>query len=407
VKTKARKIMEHVFFCTGHELKIPNIVKSEGLYLYDDQGKGYMDLESGVWCTSIGHKNAELNRKIKNQIDLLMHTGFCYSNKILEKSAKSILKVAGFNNGKSVFLCSGSEAVEISRQMARHLTHKNISLTLHDSYLGAYSSIIDKSKNWYLLNWEQCKICPDKDKCNSSCDVLLNIPKDVSEFIFEPGSSSGFVRFPPKAFISKIAQIVRDNGGKIIVNEVTTGIGRTGKWFGFQHYDIIPDFVAVGKGIGNGYPVSIALINKTTGKQLERKPFHYSQSHQNDPLGASIAHGVIQYIEDNDLISKAESNGLLLHKHLESLVDNEIIIEVRGRGLMFAVDIKNEEITNFLYDDLIERGYIVGNRGSSFRIDPPLTIQKTEIDRFIEVLKESISRYKIMLETFGKRYRLS
>ena len=83
--------MEHVYFCTGHELKIPNIVKSKGLYLYDEQGKGYMDLESGVWCTSIGHNNAKINGIIKIQIDSLMHAGFCYSNEILEKSAKSIL----------------------------------------------------------------------------------------------------------------------------------------------------------------------------------------------------------------------------------------------------------------------------------------------------------------------------
>ena len=158
--------MEHILFCTGHELKIPNIVKSEGLYIYDDQGKCYMDLESGVWCISIGHNNAEINKIIKNQIDLLIHAGFCYSNEILEKSAKSILKVAGFNNGKSVFLCSGSEAVEMSRQMARHLTDKNVSLTLHDSHLGAYSSIIDKSKNWYLLR--------ARPKINSHFDASMH-----------------------------------------------------------------------------------------------------------------------------------------------------------------------------------------------------------------------------------------
>jgi len=386
--------MEHVLFCTGHELKIQNIVKSEGLYLYDEQGKGYMDLESGVWCTSLGHNNAEINRIIKNQIDSLMHAGFCYSNEILEESAKSVLKVAGFDSGKGVFLCSGSEAIEISRQMAKHLTEKSISLTLHDSYLGAYSSIIDKSRNWYLLNWEQCKTCPDKENCDLSCEVLQKIPKNISEFVFEPGSSSGFVRFPPNALISNIVKIVRDNGGKIIVNEVTTGIGRTGKWYGFQHYDIDPDFVAVGKGIGNGYPVSIALINEPTTLQLEQKPFHYSQSHQNDPLGASIVHGVIQYMEKNDLISNAQCNGLLLQRHLESLIDKENVLEVRGRGLMFAVDIKDEKIAKSIYNDLIEKGYLIGNRGSAFRIDPPLTITKAEIDEFIAALKNSISRFK-------------
>ena len=386
--------MEHVLICTGHELKIPNIVKSKGPYLYDKQGKRYMDLESGVWCTSIGHNNEEINGIIKNQIDSLMHAGFCYSNEILEKSAESILKVAGFNNGKSVFLCSGSEAIEISSQMAKHLTAESVSLALHDSYLGAYASITDKSRNWHLLNWEQCKTCSDKDECDLSCEVLRKIPKNVSDFIFEPGSSSGFVRFPPKAMIKNIVKIVRDNNGKIIANEVTTGIGRTGKWFGYQHYDINPDFIAVGKGIGNGYPVSIALINEYTARQLELKPFHYSQSHQNDPLGASIVQGVIQYIERNDLISKAQRNGALLQKQFESVVDKEIILEVRGRGLMFAVDIKNESLTNSIYSELIRKGYIVGNRGSSLRIDPPLTISKAEIDGFIEALRETISHIK-------------
>lgn len=384
--------MEHVFFCTGHELKIPNIVKSEGLYLYDDKGKRYMDLESGVWCTALGHNNAKINKIINAQINSLMHTGFCYSNEIVEKSAKSTLSVAGFENGKSVFLCSGSEAVEICRQMAKHLNEKKISMTLHDSYLGAYSSITDKSINWHLLNWEQCKTCPTKNTCNPSCEVLQSIPEDVSEFIFEPGSSSGFVRFPPKTFIANIVNIVRRNGGKIVANEVTTGCGRTGRWFGFQHYDITPDFIAVGKGVGNGYPVSIALIDESSCKELELKPFHYSQSHQNDPLGASIAYGVIDYIEKNDLISKAHSNGLLLYEQLKSLVDNEVILDVRGRGLMIAVDIKSEKIASSIYENLIKEGYLVGKRSKLFRIDPPLTITKAKINGFIEVLRALVPK---------------
>jgi acetylornithine/N-succinyldiaminopimelate aminotransferase len=202
--------MRHVYFCTGHELKIANVIKGEGIYLYDENGNCYVDLEAGVWCTSLGHNNPKINSIIKKQLDTLTHAGFCYSNAILEKSAKAILNIAGFCNGKSVFLCSGSEAVEISRQMAKHITGKNISLTLFDSYLGAYSSITDKSRNWHLLNWEKCKTCPDSQKCDVSCDVFKNIPKDISEFIFEPGSSSGFVRFPPKAMIRNIVNIVKD-----------------------------------------------------------------------------------------------------------------------------------------------------------------------------------------------------
>lgn len=383
--------MKHVYLCTGHELKIPNIVNSDGLYLFDDKGKKYMDLVSGVWCTSIGHNNGEINNIIKKQVDSLMHAGFCYSSEIVEKAAKSILNIANFHNGKSVFLCSGSEAIELSRQMSQHLTGNHVSLTLHDSYLGAYASITDKSRGWHLFNWELCRTCPDKDRCLPTCQQLQEIPKNVSEFIFEPGSSSGFVRFPPQSLIKNIAKIVRENGGKIIVNEVTTGIGRTGKWFGYQHYDINPDFIAVGKGIGNGYPVSATLIGESVSKQLELRPFRYGQSHQNDPLGASIIHGVIQYIENNDLISKAEKNGMYLKHKLEALVDKDIFLKTRGRGLMFIFEIKDKRTTNSIYNNLIEKGFLTCNRGTALRVDPPLTITKSEIDHFIEALKESKS----------------
>lgn len=383
--------MNHVFFCTGHEVKIPNIVKGNGIYVYDYDGKRYVDLEAGVWCVSVGHNNAEINKVIKKQVDSLMHAGFCYSNEILEKSAQSILNLIKMDRGKAIFLCSGSEAIEVSRQMAKFLTEKSVSMTLHDSYLGSYSSVVDRTKGWYLLNWERCKFCPEQEVCSISCEVLKSIPEDISEFIFEPGSSSGFVRFPPKALIHNIVKIVKENKGKIIVNEVTTGIGRTGKWFGYQHYDITPDFIAIGKGIGNGYPVSIALISEENVLELEKKGFRYHQSHQNDPLGASVALAVINYIKANNLIAKAFGTGLFLEEKLKSLVDREIILEVRCRGLMCGLDLKNKEIANTIFNALLDIGYIVGNRGSFFRIDPPLIISKSDIDAFVRVLEKVIN----------------
>ncbi len=382
--------MEHVYSCTGHELKIPNIVGSQGVYLFDDKGKRFMDLESGVWCISIGHRNEQINRTITKQIDSLMHAGFCYSNQILEESSKSILDITNFINGKCVFLCSGSEAIEISRQISKHLSGKKMSMTLHDSYLGAYVSVTDRTKGWYIFNWERCKACRENDICDPSCEALQNIPEDISDFVFEPGSSSGFVRFPPKTLIQNIVKIIRNNSGKIIANEVTTGVGRTGKWFGYQHYDIEPDLIAIGKGIGNGYPVSVATINQATVSELEMKPLKYAQSHQNDPLGAAVVREVIREIENNDLITKAGQKGPVFLSELDSLVDNEIVLDVRGRGMMFAMDLPNKDVANEIYGDLIAQGYILGNRGASFRIDPPLIMTEAEFDGFIDAFRAVI-----------------
>ncbi len=386
--------MKNVYLCTGHELKIPNVVDSRGVYLFDEKGKRYMDLESGVWCVSVGHKNERVCRAISNQLDSLMHAGFCYGNQIVDESAKSVLDITGLIGGKCLFLCSGSEGIEVSRQIAKHLTGRRMSMTLHDSYLGSYGSVTDRTRDWFILDWESCKTCAKSEQCDPMCEALQDIPEDIADFLFEPGSSSGFVRFPPKALIQNIVTIVRNNGGKIIVNEVTTGVGRTGKWWGFQHYDMEPDMVAIGKGIGNGYPVSVAAISRGTVDELYAKPFKYAQSHQNDPMGAAVVQAVMQEIEENGLIAEAEQKGGRFLSQLQSLVDHKIILDVRGRGMIFALDLPSKELAEEIYSGLIEQGYIIGNRGATFRIDPPLTLTEEEFDGFFSIFKTLIESRK-------------
>ena len=383
----------YIYNCTGHKLKIPNIVDSEGVFVIDEHGKKYMDLESGVWCISLGHKNKRVNQAISNQCNSVFQSGFAYTSKGVDTAAKRILDVVGFSEGKCVFLCSGSEAIEISRQIAKHITQYSKSMTLHDSYLGAYSSVSDRSRGWYLFDWKRCESCASNQDCSKDCELFQEIPNDISDFVFEPGSSSGFVRFPPKSMIQNLVDIVRKNGGKILVNEVTTGVGRTGKWFGYQHYDVTPDLIAIGKGIGNGYPVSVAVVNEETIRELNNKSFHYSQSHQNDPLGASVVKEVVDIIEESNLIGNAAKKGAQFLEQLNNLIDGKVILRVRGRGLMMAVDLCDAATTEQIYDALIERGFLVGNRGSTFRIDPPLTITTDEFDRFVDTFREIIKKF--------------
>ncbi|MEL6225158.1 MAG: aminotransferase class III-fold pyridoxal phosphate-dependent enzyme [Cyanobacteria bacterium J06627_8] len=291
------------------------------------------------------------------------------------------------HGGQCVFLCSGSEAIEISRQIARHLTGFETSLTFSDSYLGAYSSVGDRRAGWCILDW----LTSDSEISTSEADRLIaSIPSDVSDFIFEPGSSSGHVRFPPQSLVKRIVDTVRANGGKIIANEVTTGTGRTGRWFGYQHYGIQPDLIAVGKGIGNGYPVSVAVISPHMVNELRGTAFHYSQSHQNDPLGASIVQEVINVIEKGQLVTESARKGSALLHELRKLVDTSTVLDVRGRGLMIAIDLQDAETTNRIYSELLNRGFIVGNRGSFLRIDPPLTVTDDELKSFVAVFAEIV-----------------
>jgi acetylornithine aminotransferase len=383
--------MKHIIWSTGHKLRFDNIVDSENCFLYNTHGNKFIDMESGVWCTSVGHNNKRINNVIASQINRITHTGFCYCSPQIEETAKMVLEIAGINDGKCEFLSSGSEAIEFGMRAARTITDKPLALTFSDSYFGAYGDASSKDKsNWYLYNWMECSCGANGKGCIGECESFRNIPfEKIGIFLFEPGSSSGLVRFPTFELVSKICARIKDNDGIVMANEITTGTGRTGKWFGYQHYNFVPDIVAIGKGIGNGYPVSIVAVSQKVAEKIEVSGFKYSQSHQNDPLGAFIADEVISIISDEGLLEKCCQHGTYLkEKILEMKSETSLLKEVRGRGLMIAIELKKN--SQEVYENLLEQGFIVAKRPNSevLRLDPALTIEKSTLDLFLKAFKD-------------------
>ncbi|UCH85409.1 MAG: aminotransferase class III-fold pyridoxal phosphate-dependent enzyme, partial [Candidatus Latescibacterota bacterium] len=335
----------HLIWYPGHELLLNDIVRADNCYLYDSKGNRYVDLESGVWCASIGHGHPRILNAIKNQFEQIAHNGFNYSSEVVEESAQAILSLLGFDGGRCVFLCSGSESVEYGVRTAQQISQKPLMMTMTDSYFGAYGSASRKQADeWFLFDWEACVDCPHPDDCNDGCEHWMAIPfEKIGGFILEPGSSSGLVRFPPKKLIRNIVNRIHADDGLVLINEVTTGIGQTGRWFGHQHYDIAPDIVAMGKGVGNGYPVSVTAFAPGVIERLGGEPINYAQSHQNDPLGAVVAREVIRTIKEDNLIDRANRIGGVLASGLRKIKDRfSPIKDVRWRGLMAAVDINED-----------------------------------------------------------------
>ena len=369
--------MKNILHLSGHSILYDDIIRADNCILYDSKGNDYLDMESGVWCSTVGHCNPCMIKPLNEQASDIIHTGFCYINPILDKACEKILKITGLKNGKSLFLCSGSEVVDLAIRISKHITGRKLILTMADSYLSALG-YFDNKDNWILLDWLN----------NESIEKISF--EQIAAFVFEPGSSSGMVRFPPKDLIKQIVRKTKDNDGIVICNEVTTGIGRTGQWFGYNHYDITPDIAALGKGLGNGYPVSCLACSEETAKNINYETFFYSQSHQNDPLGAFIANEVIDIIEKENLIHAGNKKGERIISELKSLEGKYgIIKEIRGRGLMIAVDFisKNEtSVAKLVNDKLKEKRIILVHRRNSetFRIDPCLTIRDEDIERFIK-----------------------
>ena len=146
--------MKNILWYSGHKVTIPDVSKAEGCYIYDNAGNRFLDLESGVWCTSLGHNHPEVNNTIKEQIDIITHSGYCYSHKIVQTASEKILNLVGFQNGKCVYLSSGTEAVELGVQVLRAISNKPKLLTMSDSFLGSYGSAgTRKNYEWYLFDW--------------------------------------------------------------------------------------------------------------------------------------------------------------------------------------------------------------------------------------------------------------
>jgi acetylornithine aminotransferase len=373
--------MDHILKC--HEIVKTDFVRGENCYLYD------IDFESGIWSAALGHSHPRINQVIRDQLEKVIHLGTRYPSNIVEEAAIDILDIVGIGtgNGKCTFLSSGSEAVEFAVQAARRITNKQQLLTFSSSYLAAYGSAGRKRiDEWLLFDWNACEQ-------EGAGDYLRKVRFDtIGAFVFEPGGSgSGFVKFPPRKLVQEIVQRVKQAGGLLVVNEITTGMGRTGKWFGFRHYDIQPDIVALGKGLGNGYPVSAVAMTRNCSERLENNGLHYAQSHQNDPLGCAVAREVIYVLREEKWVERGNAVGAYFLEGLRHLRKKyDVVKDARGRGMLLALEFHpHESITaSRAYHALLERGFLVGYYPAAniLRFDPSLTIEEDDIKRLLECI---------------------
>ena len=368
--------MDHILRC--HPILKEDFVSAQGSFLQDREGRTYLDGESGVWCVPLGHGHPRIQKILNNQYGTLAHMGFRYGCDIIEQAALDLLKVLGFPDGKVVFLTSGSEAVELGLKFAQIVTSRCKWMGLEPSYLSAYGQGQDMgTSRWHMIE-------------RSARPV--NLPQDPSSYaalVLEPGSAGGSVCFPATELIEPLARDLQCAEALVVVDEVTTGMGRTGQWFAFQHYDLQPDIVAVGKGLGNGYPISAVAVRQHVADHIEAAGLHYVQSHQNDPLGCAVACEVIATLREEGLIQRSAQMG----ERLQSMLSQRSypgIREVRGKGLMIAVELTEELQAGNIFNRMLERGILVGCNPSynCIRFMPPLNTPESALETFVEQCEE-------------------
>ena len=437
----------HLFYQS--RLRRPLVDRAEGIYFWDSTGKRYLDGSSGAMVCNIGHSNPNVLEAMRKQME---RATFAYrlqfENEPAEKLTGHLVEYMPGDLDKVFFVSGGSEAVEACLKMARQYTlaigqpqrYKTISRfpSYHGSTLGALAatgmSLMSAPFDPMLRQMPKISaptVYLDRDECTSAEkrnlrglyyanlleeEILRQGPETVLSFIMEPigGASTGAL-VAPDSYYGRIREICDRYGVLLIYDEVMSGAGRTGRhYLGGAHWNAEPDLIALSKGMAAGYSPLGAMV--TSGKMVEpvldSGGFVHGYTYAGNPLSCSAGLAVLEEIEKQNLLAKAERTGALLKSRLEALLPRfSFIGDVRGKGLLLAVEFVADRETmqplppemnahTEVVDMAFERGLIIYSRrtrggriGDHFLICPPLIIEETQIDELLKMFTDTLVEF--------------
>lgn len=422
--------------------KWQRISHGKGVYLFDSEGRGYLDACAGVHVVSIGHGVEEVTRAMSEQAEKVC---FTYSHFLSDSQidlAAKITSMAPAGLNRAFFISGGSEATESALKIARkyHVEtgnpqkHRVISRwqSWHGNTIGALS--MSGRSAWrhdyapYLLDFPHiappfCDHCPygkSYPGCNLTCAEELErvIHQEgahtISAFIAEPvlGTSAAGLA-PPDDYFPAIREICDRHNVLMIVDEVVTGFGRTGTNFGIDHWNVVPDIMATGKGLSSGYtPLAATLTHERIYESIYKtaRSFVHGHTYGGNPLSCAIALAVQNYIEQHDLIDRCARLGDIMLEQMQPLKQLPIVTHVRGKGLLLGVEFAADKergtpfevekgVTAMVVGRCLEKsvlimpgapGLIDGAAGDHVCLSPPFTVSEEEIEQIVSVLRESI-----------------
>lgn len=423
----------------------PIIIKNaKGIYLYDYDGNEYIDIISSWWCNLLGHCNKKINEKIKNQIDNLEHVIFAnfshmpaidLCEKLSYSLPNKLNKFLFSDNGSSSIEC----ALKLAFQYQYQIGNKNKKLFMcftnsyHGETLGALSvSNIDLYKKIYnsmlmdVIQLEspdcyRCKYEKTRYNCNCECfetieDSFETYAENVAAIIIEPllQASAGMKIYPP-LYIKKLKNICDKYNVLLILDEIATGFGRTGKMFAMDYCDITPDIICLSKSLTGGYlPMALTVTNNDIynafyDDYLNGKAFMHSHTYSGNPLACTAAIAVQDILKEDNVIENTKENAIYLNNILKNnLLDCNNIGEIRNIGLINAIEIVNHKNTKMSFDKELRLGYEIYKKalknglllrplGDVLYFNPPINITKEEINlsvnKCVKSIMEVLSHY--------------
>ncbi len=350
-------------------------------YVYDKEGKKFLDFIGGIACVPAGHANKKVINAVYDDIKKLTHVSNLYYTEPQVKLAEKLVKISGL---KKCFFCnSGAEANEAAIKLAKKITgksefivfehafhgrtHGSLSATWKPKYKELFNPLVE---GFHFVEYNDLQAIQDAIN-DKTAAVMIEIIQGEAGVIT-----------PSKDYILNVAKLCCDKKILLIVDEVQTGNGRTGKYFCYQHYGIMPDIVTTAKGLANGLPIGACISKYEFGRGDHASTFGGNN------VACAAANATIDYIMENELMDNAVTVGNYFMVELKKL---EKVKEVRGMGLMIGADIEGE--AKKVAEECLKKGLLCNNVAeNTIRFLPALTVSKKEVDKAIKILKEVLEK---------------
>ncbi|MGN6727047.1 MAG: aspartate aminotransferase family protein [Tepidisphaeraceae bacterium] len=424
VSETVRKHKEYLFPAVAMYYQEPiAIVKGEGSYVWDDQGNQYLDAFGGVLTVSVGHANPTVVDAVVEQVKTISHTSTLYANAPQSDLAEKLAHMTPGDLKKTFFTSSGTEANETAMNAARVATGHMDIITLRHSYSGRSLQTLAGcgQSGWKKIplpvagihhaHAPYCYRCPfgatDNRNCSLECAndieelIQTTTGGTIAAFMAEVVIGSGGFMVPPKGYFERAAQIARNYGGVFIADEVQTAWGRTGgKWWGIEHYDVVPDIMVSAKGMGNGAPVAMTIA---TPAVADKYPGITFATYGGNPVSMAATTATMKVIEDNNLLENCRTTGAYLGERFAALKDKYPLVgDARGRGMMQAIELVQDRQSKQpdpaavakVFEETKKRGVLIGKGGvygNVIRTGLMLNAGKDQVDQMVDAIDAGLA----------------
>ncbi len=364
--------------------------RGEGCHVWDTEGNRYLDFLGGIAVNVLGYAHPALVEAVSTQVGKIAHISNYFASPPQVELAERLQRITGAGSaGRVLFGNSGAEAAEAAFKLARLNSTDGRSrvLTLKSSFHGRTMGALSLTGQPALQAGFE-PLVPGVEHIDSTIEALEEaIGPDVAALMVEPIKGEAGVLELPAGYLERARELTSKHGALLILDEIQTGIGRTGKWFAFQHSGIQPDAITLAKGIAGGIPIG-ALVTFGTASELFQ-PGGHGSTFGGNPLATAAGNAVLREIEESGLIENAALRGQQLQSFVESL-NHPLITEVRGRGLLIGIGLAEPRAKELSAAALSQGLIINAAKDQSIRMAPPLILGDAEIEEFEELFQKAL-----------------